>query len=190
MPPTPQLDKDQIVVAGTAHVYVAPAGTAMPTDVDDELNAAFVSLGYSTEDGVKFTDAKTLVDIRAHQSFYPVRRIITARDAMAEFTLLEWDQETVSLAFGGGSWAEATPGQHVYTPPDPEEIDERALVVDTHDGDRIWRIIIPSGLVTNDVESTFTRTGPALLPIVFGVIGADATAPWSLATNDDTVDGS
>ena len=52
-------NKDNITIglpkAGGA-VYVAPAGTELPTNADDSLSEAFVNLGYISEDG--FTDSK------------------------------------------------------------------------------------------------------------------------------------
>ena len=63
------VDADAIVIAGTATINVAPAGTTMPTSLSDPLDAAFVPAGYSTDDGVKFTDSKTVQGVRPHQSF-------------------------------------------------------------------------------------------------------------------------
>lgn len=40
------LDSDNVRVATTGAVYVAPTGTTAPTDSDGTLNAAFVDLGY------------------------------------------------------------------------------------------------------------------------------------------------
>lgn len=184
------LDADAIVIAGTATLWVAPAGTTMPTSLSDDLDAAFVNLGYSTEDGVKFTDSKTVQGVRPHQSFYEVRRFVTERASSAEFSLLQWDGDSVPLAFGGGTITEPTPGEFRYTPPDPDEIDERAVVVDVVDGDRNFRIGIPKSMVSSSVESTFARTGPALLPITLDVLGTDGTPPWVIDSDDPAWDTS
>lgn len=176
---------DAVVIGGTAAIWVAPSGTTVPTEFDDALDAAFGSVGYTTEDGVKFNDEKTIGAVRAHQSFYPIRRFIENRDATLEFTMLEWDRRTVELAFGGGTWTTPSPGSFKYTPPDPETVDERTMVVDIEDGTTVHRIVVPSGLVVSNTESTFLRTGPSLLPITFGVIGEDASAPWVYLTNSD-----
>lgn len=179
----PSFDSDQLVIGGTATIYVAPSTTTLPTHVNSVLDPQFLSLGYTTEDGVKFMDEKTIEEIRAHQSFYAIRRIVTARNATAEFTMLEWDRKTVSLAFGGGTWSTPTAGVYNYDPPTPETIDERVMVIDIGDGDETWRIIIPKGMVTSNTESTFTRTGPALLPITFGVLGQVDVSPWKFSTD-------
>lgn len=178
-------DAAQLVIAGTGTINVAPFGTALPEEVDSALHADFDPLGFITEDGAKFTDSKTIVDIAAWQSFYAVRKIITMREGLIEATLMEWDRRTVGLAFGGGTWTEPSPGSFVYTPPAPEYIDHRSLVVDINDGTNAWRIVIPKGIVVSNTESQFTRTGPALLPITFGVVGQDGVDPWYLATDSD-----
>lgn len=178
------LASEQLVVAGVGHIYVAPEGTAMPTSLSDALNAAFVEIGYTTDDGAKFTDAKSVNAIRGWQSFYPIRHHVTERDAMLEFTLQQWNENTVPLAFGGGSITEPTAGEYRYAPPPPETVDVRAMVLDIADGDRNFRIGIPKGFVTSNTETSFLRTGPSLLPITFGVMAEDLADPWFLDTDD------
>lgn len=178
-------DAQQLIIAGSGSVHVATYGTPLPSEVDDVLNGGFEELGYITPDGVKFNDAKTLTPIPVWQSFYPVRHIITAREGSLETTLVEWDRRTISLAFGGGTWTEPSPGSFVYTPPDPEDIDHRSVVVDLDDGTNNWRILIPKATLISNTESTFTRTGPALLPVTLGVIGQDGVAPWKLMTDSN-----
>lgn len=178
------LDADAIVIAGTATIHVAPAGTTMPTSLSDELDPAFVELGYSTDDGVAFSDTKEVQGVRPHQSFYDVRRFVTGRASSLGFSLLQWDADTVPFAFGGGAITEPTPGEFRYTPPDPEELDERALVIDLADGDRHFRFGIPKGMVSSNTDSGLARTGPALLPITFDALGEDGEAPWTVDSDD------
>ena len=74
-------DSDQIVVAASGSVYVAPVGTAVQTDPAQSLSATFRELGYVTEDGVTFADAPSVEAIMAWQKATPVRRIVTGRSA-------------------------------------------------------------------------------------------------------------
>ena len=177
-------DADQILVALNAAVHVAPVGTTLPTDSDSALNAAFLELGYTTDDGIQFSDTKTVEDIKAHQSFYPVRRIVTERGSSVSFELEQWNGDTVRLAFGGGTVTEPTSGEYKYVPPDPEDIDERAMVIEWQDGTREYRLVIPRGNVSENVETNLTRKAQAGLPITFAVLGEDATDPWTIFTND------
>jgi len=175
---------DEIVIAGTGRLYVAPEGTTLPTSIDSALDGAFVDLGYLTEDGAKFTDGKTTNDVRPWQSFYPVRVHITEREAMLEFTLMWWNRLTVETSFGGGTWSEPSPGAYRYSPPSPETLAVNAFVLDAVDGDRHYRVTLPRGFVTSNTESTFAKTGPALLPLTITVLANGESDPWNLDTDD------
>lgn len=165
---------DSITVAGNGTVYVAPVGTTQPTTPTAAPSAAWLALGYVSEEGVTFTDTKEIEDINAWQSFYPVRKIVTAKDATLSFALREWDERTIPLAFGGGTIT-AAGAVWRYEPPAPETLDLRAMMVDWQDGIKNFRLIIPRGLVTETVETNLTRTGAADLPITFAAIPASTT---------------
>jgi len=177
-------DATEVVVGANGDVYVAPVGTSLPLDVDDPLNVAFSdALGFTSEDGVTATDGKTTVNIGAWQSFYPLRTIVTERNFSAAFVLRQWNRDTVSLAFGGGTF-EATGSFTKYTPPDPSVIDERVLVIDYQDGDDQFRLVIPRCVVSEDVASQITRTAAADLPITMSVLApAEGDDPWFIMTN-------
>lgn len=177
------LDAAEIIVGGTGRLYAAPEGTACPSRLTGAI-PGFVDLGYTTEDGAKFTDSKTTNDIRPWQSFYPVRVHVTQRSAMLEFTLLQWNEDTIPLAFGGGGFTTPAAGEYRYNPPSPETLAVNALVLDIADGDRNFRICIPRGFVTSNAESTFAKTGPALLPITFTVLANDDGQPWTIDSDD------
>lgn len=181
----PTNDSDELVVAGNGQVYVAEIGSTIPSSISAALDPDdYRELGYVTEDGAKFTDEKSIKEHRAWQSFYPVRRSVETRNAFVGLALEQWNEWNVALAFGGGSVVETSPGEYEYVPPDPEEIDERVLVLEWQDGDKNYRIIVPKGMVTNNVETTFMRSSLAVLPIVFSVTPAAGDDPWKLQTDD------
>lgn len=164
----PWNDAAETVVAGTGQVYVAAVGTTLPANADAALAAAFVGLGYHTEEGVSLNKAIEIVEFRAWQSRHPIRRERETEDFQLTFVLQQWNEETVPLAFGGGSITDLGGGQFKYVPPrDDEQLDERALVCDVDDGDRRIRFVVPRGTVTEGVESTFQRSEMANLPITF-----------------------
>jgi hypothetical protein len=180
-------DTDQIVVGANGTIRVAPPATADPADVSAAWPAGWVDLGYTSEDGVTFTDARTLEAIPVWQLLYPARRVVTERDATVAFTLRQFSRDQVVFAFGGGDIVEDPPaasGNFRYTPPAPEVIDERRLGVEWLDGDKTFRLILPRGIVTENVETKIVRTAATDLPITFGILGVDGVDPWYLLTDD------
>lgn len=177
-------DADQITVGGNGRVKVAPVGTAAPASISVAASATWVDLGYLDPDGVTFTDGKTVEPIDVWQSFYPARRIVTEKVANASFNLRQWNADTVPFAFGGGSVTEDAPGEYRYTPPAPGTIDERAMLIEWEDGSKKYRLILPRGMVEEDVETQLTKANAADLPITFGILGTEGVDPWYTQTDD------
>lgn len=179
-------DADEIVVGANGSIYVGAVGATIPASIDDALDgAAWTDLGYVTEDGVSWTDGKSLTSIRAWQSFYDLRRIVESKEGSLGFTLMQWSGENVKLAFGGGTIDEAAgSGLYKFTPPDPATIDERAMAVEWTDGDKDYRLVFPKGMVSENVETNIVRTDSANLPISFALLGQAGVNPFELYTND------
>ncbi len=174
---------NQIVVGASGNVYVAPVGTAAPTDLTTAMAAAWIDLGFLTEDGVTFTPSWDIEEISAWQSFRPVRRISTSRSEEVSFEMQQWNKFNFPLAFGGGS-VTTTTGVHKFIPPTASARDERAMVIDWADGTKKYRLIIPKGEVTDGGEMNLTRTDSASLPVTFAINGTDGTDPFYLLTDD------
>lgn len=177
-------NSDEIVVGANGTVWVAATGSTQPTNPTSTPNASWVDLGYVNEDGATFTDSKDIEDINSWQSFYPTRKIVTGKEATLAFVLQQWNEATVPLAFGGGAVTQPSPGVWRYAPPDPSQIDYRALMLDWQDGSKHYRLIFPKGLVTEAVESQVVRSGAAELPITFAAVPATGDDPYILLTDD------
>lgn len=176
---------EEIIIAGTGTIYHAPAGTALPAYLTAPLAAAFKGVGFTTEDGVKFTDEKSTNDVRPWQSFYPVRTHITERSAMIETTLLQWNEANMILAYGGGGVTQPHPGEYRYHPPTPSELAIVAIVIDFQDGAKNYRFSAGRCFVTSNTESTWAKSGPALLPITFQVLAPAGTGDaWTIDSDD------
>lgn len=180
------LDEDEVVVAGDGAVYVAPVGTTGPTDIETALNASFVHLGYTSEEGIEMTPGVTINDIPAWQALYPIRRTVSGRTLEFGFELLQWSEHSIKLAFGGGSVATTAgpPAFYTYSPPEPEDLDYRALVIAWEDGTKTYRLHVPKALVTDTGAINLTRSDAAGLPLTFSVVATDGTAPFTLITDD------
>lgn len=166
----PGKNATEVVIGANGRVLVAPVGTAPPIDSDGPLNAAFVDLGYASEDGASFTVSRDITEIEAWQSLSPLRRVVNSRAATIGIALRQWSRATVTFALGGGTVTAsgvAPDIEYKYVPPAPEVIDERALVLEWKDGAKDYRLYFPRGMVTDDVETTIARTEAADLPISF-----------------------
>lgn len=175
----------EILIAGTGTLWTAPEGTPLPQYLSDALDPAFVEHGFITEDGAKFTDSKSVQEVRAWQAFYPVRKYLDGRTGTLELTLMQWNAENLLVAYGGGAITEPQPGEYRYEPPEPDEVNVRAVVLDMTDGLRSFRFCAGRTFVTNDVESTFAKSGPGLLPLTLEVLDdADNGKPWRYDSDD------
>lgn len=169
------LSSEEVFVAGGGHVYIATIGTTAPTDTTTAWAAGWAELGYTTDAGVVITPGQTITDIPAWQSRYPVRRIVTAETFDVEFGLLQWNTDTLSLAFRGGTWVGDT-----YTPGAAGTVDERALGIEAIDGDKIARIIVPRGMVTDVGGINMVRTGANPIPITFSALADETDDPFTI----------
>lgn len=177
-------DADEIVVGANGSVYIGAVDAVIPASIATPLGTDWTDLGYVTEDGVSWTDGKTLQSIRAWQSFYDLRRIVESKEGSLAFSLMQWSGANVKLAFGGGAIAQPSAGVFRYTPPDPANIDERAMIVEWSDGAKDYRLAFPKGMVSENVETNLQRTSASLLPITFTLLGQDGVQPFILDTND------
>jgi hypothetical protein len=175
-----------VVVGTNGNVYAAPVGTAAPTTSVSALNAAFLRLGFVSEDGATFTEGKEVTDINAWQSFYPIRKLVTARTVEVSFALREFTKRNIQFALGG-TVSGTAPGPYTYVPRTADQgLDTAALVLDWQDGtSRHYRLYIPQGTVTEAVESTITRTASQDLPVTFSAIDPGGGTPiYQLFTDD------
>ena len=91
---------DNVVVAITGAVYVAPVGSTAPTDADTALDAAFVGVGYLNEDAVSEAINVDTNDIVAWQNSDTVRKVITSFGVEYSFTMIETNQASTALYYG------------------------------------------------------------------------------------------
>lgn len=176
-------DAAQVVVGANGSVWVAATAGDAPTDVASPLSGDWTDLGLISEDGATFTEGKDVTDIAAWQSFYPIRRIITGRSVQVSFSLRQWNRDTVEFALGGT--VSDNTGEYIYTPPAPEEFDERSLALEWTDGTKAYRLYLPIGVVSEAVAISLVRTSAADLPVTFAASDPGAgNDVYTLFTDD------
>lgn len=177
------VDPDAVRVAGTGVVYVAPKGTALPTDSDSSMSA-YTDLGYVTADGVAFSFGRETTDLDAWQGT-KVRTLTTREPKTVSFTLMETNADTLVTALGGGAVAANGTGEYKFTPADLGTNAELALVVEFTDGTVVYRYCFARVQVEGEVKFTLTNTDAVTLPITFGVLDSDPA--YVILTNDATM---
>ena len=142
------LDSDNVRVAVTGAVYVAPTGTTAPTTSSSALDIAFVDLGYVSADGITENIDRTTNQIRAWQNGSLVREVTSEGTYSVDMTFIETNEAVLELYYGTTNAL----GQFDI---DPTTTGGRqSFVIDVVDGSIVERIYIPAGEIT----SVGTRT--------------------------------
>lgn len=117
--PSPLGDYSQVFAATPSGLqtagglYVAPYGTALPTDVDEPLNAAFKSLGYVSSDGVTISidGSTTPIEVWSGESIGSLRDKFQIDYSMSLYQVLSPHVNAVIFGDGAVSTSAAT-AQH------------------------------------------------------------------------------
>jgi hypothetical protein len=142
------LDSDNVRVAVTGSVYVAPTGTTAPTTSSSSLDNNFVDLGYVSADGITENIDRTTSQIRAWQNGSLVREVTSEGTYSVDMTFIETNEAVLELYYGTAD----SSGQFNI---DPTSTGGRqSFVIDVVDGSNVERIYIPAGEIT----SVGTRT--------------------------------
>ena len=142
------LDSDNVRVAVTGAVYVAPTSTTGPTTSSSALDVGFVDLGYVSADGITENIDRTTNQIRAWQNGSLVREVTSEGTYSVDMTFIETNEAVLELYYGTTN----SSGEFNI---DPTSTGGRqSFVIDVVDGSSVERIYIPAGEIT----SVGTRT--------------------------------
>lgn len=175
------LNASEIRVAGTGTIYVAERNTEPPADFTAGWSAAWVNLGYTTSDGVKFVKKDKLDPVDTWQSVAPIRFVFSDRDFSVKFSMLQINSDTLPFFLSSGPKAGGTTRFDIAAAP---AVDERALGIEFSDGPEVThRFYIPRGAVTETDETSVTRTSAIKLGVTFTALtpirpGFEPLASW------------
>jgi hypothetical protein len=142
------LDSDNVRVAVSGAVYVAPIGTTAPTDSGTALNASFKDLGFISADGIAETIDRSTNQIRAWQNGSLVREVTSEGTYSVSLTFLETNLDVLQLYYGATITDGALDGDPTSTG------GRKSFVIDVVDGDTVERTYIPAGEITAVGERT------------------------------------
>lgn len=155
--------------ASNGTLYVAPTGTAAPTDVDTVLAGTWKQLGYVSDAGVQITPTITTQPINAWQSAVPIKYLVTGASFQLAFVLLQFDKEATELFFGSSFIVNATDEFKMNIESNPDLV-ETSLVVAWNDSTVQNRLYIPRAQVSAREALTLIRTGATSLGLTMDAL--------------------
>ena len=129
-------------------IYVAPLGSTLPTDSSTALDAAFVCLGYVSEDGVTNNNSPESDNVKAWGGD-TVLVLQTDRPDSFSLTLLETMNEDVLKAVYGSANVTVDAQDNITVKATADAMEGQAWVIEmVLRGDRAKRIVIPNGTIS------------------------------------------
>ena len=93
-------DTSKVSVGAAGMVYVAPKGTAAPTDAASELPAAWTNLGIISEDGITVAEDADTSDVNGWPPTGVVRTVKTSYKETMAFTPIEVNEAVLKQLYG------------------------------------------------------------------------------------------
>ncbi|MCD7838130.1 MAG: phage tail protein [Clostridiales bacterium] len=136
-------------------VFRAPSGASLPTDYSSSLDAAFVCLGYVSEDGLTNSNSPESDSIKAWGGD-TVLTYQSSKDDTFKFTLIEALNANVLKAVYGDDNVEGDLSTGITVKANSNEQAECSWVFDLFTrGNTLKRIVVPSAAVTEVGDITY-----------------------------------
>jgi hypothetical protein len=173
-------------VGVTGTVYVAPVGTALPTDVSTNLNAAFQSVGFISEEALVESLSITTERLRAWQRPVGIRTLTTEVEWTFQFGMLETSPLALDLYYGLDDGTTVTSGvAKTSISAFPQSV-QRAMVIEIEDGDVVTRYALPIVEVGEREEVTHNLSEGTIWGVTVNVMGSSLDDMGFRYTNDPT----
>lgn len=141
-------------------IFRAPAGTALPTDAKTALAAAFLPVGYISEDGVTNSNSPASDSVKAWGGD-TVCNYQTEKPDTFKFKMLESLRDTVLKAVYGDDNVAGTLAAGLTVKANSTEQARCVWVIDMIlQGNHLKRIVIPAGKVTAVGDITYADGQP------------------------------
>lgn len=141
-------------------IYVAPVGTPLPTDATSDLNAAFESMGYVSEDGLTNDTEMETESIKAWGGD-TVLVTRTSREDTFGYTLIEALSMAVLRHVYGAANVSGSLDTGIKIQVNNKVDESFAVVIDTIlRGGVLKRIVVPNGSVTDVGTITYRDNEP------------------------------
>lgn len=182
-----QVDASEVRLAPFGDVYVAPVGTAIPTNVTTPwatVAPAWKPVGYITEDGVGMTPNTDFGAVKMWQSTLKLKQPLTDVSFEITFSMGQVNETTTGLYFFNSTWVGGAVATLDLTS-NPTDL-EKALGIEwTDDEGDINRIVIYRGQVTNREAVTLKREEATVYGITYEALDNGGTFGKWLSSNID-----
>ena len=164
------LNKSEVRVAVSGGVY-----TFAMDNVPATLTAlkACKNLGYTTGDGATFSISKDFEDIDGWQALSPLRKIMTGFGGKVDYTLRQFNRDTLLSTFGG-TFTELATGEGTKFTPATGAV-ESGVAILMQDGPLEVAVVLPAATQTSEAELQFQRTDAVNLPHSWESIASEGT---------------
>lgn len=135
-------------------IYHAPAGTPLPTSVNDTLDSAFEDMGFVSEDGWVNSNTSESAEFKAWGG-KTVKKSQTGKSDTFQVTFIEMLNKAVLQAAYGYDNVSGTLQSGLTVRANDAELDTGVWVCDTIHGDYLKRTVIAKGQVTEVGDITY-----------------------------------
>lgn len=146
-------------------VYRAPLGTTLPTTASEDLDSAFVGLGYASEDGLTNTNSATTEDIKAWGGDIVLQPITEKADTF-NITFIESKNIEILKAVYGDENVTGDLASGITVKANSKEVPASAWVIDMIlTGGTLKRVVIPNGQPNLDGDISYKDNEAVGYPI-------------------------
>ena len=148
----------------TGAIYAAPLGSVAPTDSTAALNAAYLDLGYISQDGIEEAWDDSVQRFVAWQNATVIRSAVTDSVGTLKFAMLETKRTTLEAFYRGSTVTTPSAGNYKLEIK-PIVSAPKAWVFDVVDGGKFIRTYVGNGEITERGSVMWQNSEMVMYPV-------------------------